>query len=43
MLPSHLQRYNGLIDLLVEMIVRDIEQDAKPPDQKPEVSGNPVT
>ena len=25
-LPAHLQRYDGLIDLLVEQLVREIEQ-----------------
>ena len=28
-LPAHLQRYDGLIDLIVEQLVREIEQGAE--------------
>jgi hypothetical protein len=29
-LPAHLQRYDGLIDLIVDALVRDIHEQKKP-------------
>ena len=40
MLPPHLQKYRGLIDLLVEHLVREIEEEEaahKPPSPGPPV------
>jgi hypothetical protein len=40
MLPPHLQRYDGLLDLLVEAIVREMEQEAESAIPEPEAVGN---
>lgn len=33
-LPAHLAKYDGLIDLLVEAIVREIEADSQTPETR---------
>lgn len=37
-LPPHLQKYDGLIDLLVEHLVRELEHEAGNHDSAPAVS-----
>jgi hypothetical protein len=42
-LPSHLAKYDGLIDLVVEQIVREIEKAAKNTQPVPERNARPKT